>query len=317
MVRSLTTSKMSEADLNSGGVTNAPDLAEIQLPSDNSDLEDNEALFIFDEAIDTIGTSPTAFAAYDLLYAQCSVGSTTSVSALITAADAGDGDATYEIPDGEGYDDDVDFSNACMESPTRVALGSLDDDEFNNRSVLVTFSSDVIDNEFFLGGQVQDEASVSEAGDDNLSNDDDVLYMTPDDAIFEDGDVAGPQLISADVETESTFSGDFRDFLITLTFDKALNEDAALAGEITYWYEDGDNVEQEDIALGDCEIDDDTNIVCTIDDEDSTLVDATVISVSDGVVSSDATYTVDDTDEDITFSNPEASVSVAVDEPTA
>jgi hypothetical protein len=311
---------MSEANIASGGVTSAPDLAEIQLASDNEDLEANEALFIFDEAIDTIGTSPAAIAAYDLLYAQCSVGSTSSVADLVGAADDADTDATYEVPTGEGYDDAaVDFSNACMVSPTNVALGAADDDEFSNRSVLVTFDSDAIDNEFFLGGQVQsniaNDAAVSEAGGDNLSNDEDVVYVTPDPAIFQDGDVAGPQLIGADVTTENTFAGEFRNFLVTLTFDKDIDD--ALAGTITYFYEDGDNVEQDEIALADCEVDDDTTVVCTVDDEDSTLADATVISVAPGTVTGADTYTVDDADEDISFTNPEASAPIATTDESA
>jgi len=310
VVESLSSGRVNVADVASGGTTDGPDLVDVQLASDNEDLDDNQALFIFDEDIDTVSTAPAALAGYDLVYGFCAPSDTT-VNTAVDAADALDTDKDYGDQDGEGFDDTVSLQGACMESPTAVNAATAVDEDFSDRAVLVTFAEDDIDNDFLIAAQVRDDAAVSEADTDNLSNQDDEVELGDrmPESLWDDGEVSGPQVVSADVELDTTFGGDFAAWVITLTFDKDI-DDAALGGDITFFYDDGENVESEVIAG--CEVDDDTTVVCEIDDEDSDFQNATVISVEAGTVETDETVTLSDAaaDTNTQFPNPEQSIGI-------
>jgi len=317
-----TATRINTADIASAGITSAPDLVEVQLAGSNEDLEDNQALFIFDESIDSVASAPADANNFALVYSQCTPDSNLSVNDLVDATNAAvDDDADYQ--DGEGFDDpfDLNLGTGCRLDSTSAELGpDADEDAFSDRTVVVTFANDTIDNDFLNAAQVE-ENTVREKNDTDgtqLFNDDDEVEIGASADHFDDGEVAGPQLIGADVAVDETFGGDFDHWTLTLTFDKDL-DDASLGadGAIEYWYEDDGQVEQDSFDLGtDCEVDDDTTIVCEIDDEDSTFADAVLVSVDYDTVLSTDDVTLSNTEETV-FPNPEASISIEVPEAPA
>jgi putative cell wall-binding protein len=288
VVTSASFARINTVDIGSG-TTDGPDLVSISTASDDEDLGDNEVLFTFDEAIDTAGASPSSF---DLIYAGCNPAGTFTLN-------------TFADPDqdGEGFDDAIDLGDTCSVPAVGV---DLDEDTFGNRAVVATFASDLIDNDFLVAGQVDEDAGVTDE-DAETNRNDEAEYSTADD-LFDDGQVAGPQLIGATLDTDTTVLGDFDSYILTLTFDKDLDDDPGLTGDIKFWWMDGDDVNSD--TLEDCEIDDDTTVVCTVDDEESDLANASIISVDDGTVTGADEFALDTDELDVQFTNPEASIEV-------
>jgi hypothetical protein len=285
--------RIQQVDVGSGA-TDGPDLASVETQADDEDLDADEARFIFDETIDTAGHTPGAFS---LVYATgCGILTSTNLNAFANPDQ-----------DGEGWDDTVDISDSCLISGDDI-ISDPDDD----RAVIVTFNGATVDNDLLVAAQVQDDAGVLADDDTSDANQDDELQLGDAADLFDDGQVLGPQLIGADLITDTNVFGDFTSYVLTLTFDKDL-DDAAVGGDIKFWFQSGDDVESE--ILTGCEVDDDTTIVCEIEDEDSDIADATVISLDAGVVNSADTVSVDDTaDLDVAFPSPEASAPVSLDE---
>jgi hypothetical protein len=306
------TGRIHTADLASSGSTDGPDLSSVTFAAGNDELEDNQALFTFDEAIDSLLDPGAAGDDFALVYSHCSAttvpGGANTLIGLSNAATEDDSD--FEVQDGDGWDDDVDFQGGCMLLGDTVE--DADDDDFNNRSVVVTFPTDTIDNDFLVAAQVE-AGTVSEAGDDDVSNNNDELelFSGQPDSLWDDGEVSGPQLVGVSVVLDTTFAGEFSSWTIFLEFDKDIDEDAGFgSGGITYYYEDADQVESDTIDLADCEIDDDVLVVCEIDDDGSSFADASVIAISDDLVMSADAVTLGESDLDRTFPNPEASIEL-------
>jgi len=332
------TGRIHTADLGSSGNTNGPDLADIVFASEEDELEDNQALFVFDEALDSGGDTASAFV---LAYSHCGPGTNDSINGLIGDANLATED-DFDTQDGEGYDDAVDIAGGCQLTgqdidfdPDANLATDADTDEFGDEAVLVTFDADaVVENDFLVAAQVTGssplsaalafvgtdiDADASEAGGDNISNNNDELELNVQPAsLYDDGEVGGPQITEASVEIDTSFGGDFAAYMLTLTFDKDIDEDAALAaGSIDFWYEDAEQVESDEITIGDCEVDDDTTIVCEIsgdDPEDLTFTDAAVVSVDAGAVNTADTFTLGDGNEEVVFDNPEQSIEVEIPE---
>jgi hypothetical protein len=282
-------------DLGSG-TTLGPDLASIEMASDNEDLDDDEVRFIFDEDLDTSGASPDEFA---LIYAACAPATLPDGGLNLVLVDPDQ--------DGEGWDDPIDLGVSCLIMPDSV---DMDVDDFGDRSVIATFATDAIDNKFLVGAQVSEDAGVLEE-DAVLSNlNDEVQYSTAPD-LFDDGETTGPQLIGATLTTDTNVFGEFTSYVATFTFDADLDDDVALAGDLKYWFQDGEDVLND--TFDDCDFDDDTLVVCEIDDEDSEVADAVLFSIEYGTVTGADSFDVDETAElgDV-FVNPEASIEVAL-----
>ena len=297
-------SRINAADISGGGTTDAPDLVEVQFASEYDDLDDDEALFIFDEAIDSAGAAPDNANLFDLVYSNCDPAAAGSINATIAALAAFAGD-DGEALDGEGFDDTITLGDTCAIPGTSAAL-----DGDNNRAVLVTFGADDLDNDFLVAAQVAEGAGIQEEnGTSLLTNDDDEVEFAAASEVFADGEVYGPQLIGATVEIDTNVFGDFQNFVVTLTWDKALDDGLAIGG-LGFWYNDGSNVEREDLDAADCDYDGDTEIVCEIDDEDSALADVVVISADAGATQTDSTFVLDSDELAEAFTSPEGSVPV-------
>jgi hypothetical protein len=308
--------RIQAVDVSGGGNTDAPDLVSVEVASDNEDLEDNQALFVFDEVVDTVGDSAGSF---DLVYSHCdpalidsdsNPATDNSLNDLITAFGG-------ETQSGVGFDDtEVEIGGACVIPGTAIAGGAgstLDDDEdavddFGTRAVLVTFGTDLIDNQFLVAAQVDDDAGVTDA-DGNANANDEVQYGTAPD-LFEDGFTAGPQLIGVTSATDTNVFGDFTSYQITFTFDKDIDEDVALVDGFSFFTNNGEDVEDEAFDIADCEVDGDTMVVCTIDDEESEIVNAVVVSVDAVTVTGADAYDIDSDETAAVFTNPEASAPI-------
>jgi hypothetical protein len=273
------------------GATDGPDLASIQTSADDEDLADDEVRFIFDEAIDTAGADPDSFA---LVYA---TGCDPTFAAITVNAFA-DPDQ-----DGEGYDDVIELAGSCV-----ITANDVDTDNDNNRAVIAEFLNVDVVNDLLVAAFVSEDAGVTSDTGAEANANDEVEVSTADD-LFTDGEVLGPQLTSASLVEDTNVFGDFTSYVLTLTFDKDL-DDAALAGDVKFWYQSGEDVENETMT---CEIDDDNTIVCEDDDEDSELQNAVVVSIEAGAVTGADSYDVDNDAMDVQFVNPEASIEVSLD----
>ena len=300
-------------DVSSSGTTDGPDLANVLFAADDDTLDDNQVLFVFDEAIDSIGLTPSP-AKFSLIYSHCSPVAF-NINDTIVALDAANADETYDTQDGQGFDDDIMLGTSCIVTPDSV--DNADTDDFNDKSIIATFDEDyVLDTDFLLAAQVNGDAVPEEDPDGLLNKADEIEFGSSQPAsLWDDGEVSGPQLVEASVELDLEFDGvTFQAWILTLTFDKDI-DDAAIAGGIQFWFDDGENVEVDDLA---CTVEDDRVVECQITDEDSDFANATVVSLDAGVVDGADVFTLDSTAETaVQFPNPEASIEVEVPAPPA
>jgi hypothetical protein len=260
------------ADIARSGNSDAPDLVSVTTSADDADLDADTVIFTFDEAIDSPNQAIANAARFHLSYSHCTPPTVSSTELAVNC------DVTGDFV--EADDENTDLSD---------------------RQVLVTFPTGSI-NDMLVGAFVE-AGAVDETATANLANDPDAVVI--DQELLDSGDVLGPQLLSVEAVIDNTASGSFQDYEVTFTFDRDIDDATLTAADFKVWFDvDG---ETDVLAMSDCDVDSDTTVVCTDDDDESDIGNAVVGSVAAGAVDSDETFSVDEGELGVTMPSPEGS----------